>query len=343
MRMNSLLQKGARHLKYRFLQGALILVYHRINEAGLDPWSLSVSPDHFAEHLAVLRQSFHPTSLQALAQSLQDGAKPKPKSIVITFDDGYADNLYHAKPILERFDCPATIFLVTGAIGSAHEFWWDELSSLLLQPDSLPERLDLTIQGETHSWQLGKAAEYSQDDYSRYVNWRAGQPAPSFRHDLYRQLWQLIQPLSSEEQNNVMNALRAWAGNESNRPMHRILDQRECLELAKAEQIEIGAHTIHHPSLASLPHELQCTEIAESKRDLENLLNQPVRFFSYPFGKHYDPKTIALVKDNGFYAACCNESGVVNSNTDPFQLPRIHIPDCSGAEFENRLLSKFHA
>lgn len=343
--MNSLLQRGARHLKHRFSQGALILVYHRINEAGLDPWSLSVSPDHFGEHLAVLRQSFRPTSLESLAQSLQEGVKLKPKSIVITFDDGYADNLHYAKPILERFDCPATIFLVTGAIGSPHQFWWDELSSLLLQPHSLPERLDLTIRGETRSWLLGKAAEYSQADYSRYVNWRAGQPAPSFRHDLYRQLWQLIQPLSSEAQNEVMTALRTWSGNGSTRPTQSILDRMECLELAKAEQIEIGAHTIHHPSLASLPPELQCTEIAESKRDLENLLNQPVRFFSYPFGKQrdYDPETTALVKGEGFSAACCNESGVVVSNTDPFQLPRIHIPDCSGAEFENRLLSKFHA
>lgn len=343
--MVNFLQRGIRDLKSRFTHGALILVYHRISESALDPWSLSVSPDHFTEHLAVLRRSFHPISLQMLAQSLQEGTKLKPKSVVITFDDGYVDNLHHAKPILERFECPATIFLVAGVIGSPNEFWWDELASSLLQPHPLPERLDLSIGGEIHTWQLGKAVEYSQADYSRSVHWHAGQPAPSFRHDLFRQLWQLLQPLSSEAQSEIMMALRTWVGKASNQPTHRILNQLESLELAQAEQIEIGAHTIHHPSLASLPCELQRNEILGSKRALENLLNQPVRSFSYPFGKQqdYTPETITLVQEAGFSVACCNESGVVKNHTNPFQLPRVHIPDCSGVEFENRLLSKLHA
>jgi peptidoglycan/xylan/chitin deacetylase (PgdA/CDA1 family) len=343
--MNSLLQKGVHLLRSRFAHGTLILVYHRINEAALDPWSLSVTPDHFAEHLAVLRRSFHPISLQALAGTLQDGSQLKARSVVITFDDGYVDNLHHAKPTLERFDCPATIFLVTDNIGSPYEFWWDELSSLLLRPNTLPEQLQLSIQGEIHSWQFGKAADYSDAEYSRCVYWRAGQPAPTFRHDLYSQLWQLMQPLTPEAQMEVMSALRAWTGTEYHPPTHRLLTQKECLELAQGEHIEIGAHTIHHPSLASLPYDLQCAEISESKRDLENILNQPVNSFSYPFGKQkdYTPDTITIVKEAGFSVACCNESGVVNSDTDPFQLPRVHVPDCSGTEFENRLLSKFHA
>ena len=317
-------------------------MYHRIHETALDPWALSVTPDHFADHLAVLRRSFHPISLQTLAQSLRGGTKLNPKSVVITFDDGYADNLHHAKPILERFDCPATIFLVTGVIGSAVEFWWDELASLLLQPHPLPERLSLSIQGETHTWHFGKAAEYSQADYLQSIHWRVGQPAPSYRHDLYRQLWQLIHPLSIDAQNEVMKALRAWAGNDNYQPAHSILDQKECLALARAEQIEIGAHTIHHPSLASLPSDLQCSEISGSKRDLESLLNQPILSFSYPFGKRqdYTQETIALVQEDGFSVACTNEKGLVHSGTDPFQLPRTHIRDCSGPELEHFLLSK---
>jgi len=345
MRMKNLLRKGIRNLKYQFARGALILIYHRISESALDPWSLSVSPNHFAEHLAVLQRSFHPTSLQDLAQSLRDGSKLRSGSIVITFDDGYADNLHIAQPLLERFDCPATVFLVTGAIGAQYEFWWDELATLLLQPHPLPERLELSIHGEAYSWQLGKAEEYGQADYSRYRNWRAGQPSPSFRHDLYRQLWQLIQPLSTEAQNGVMDALRAWAGDSRIPPAHRLLNREECIELSQAKQIEIGAHTINHVSLASLSGDSQCSEIFGSKTQLEKILNEQVKSFSYPFGKRedYNPETVAVVQEAGFSVACCNESGVVHRATDLFQLPRIHIPDCSAAEFENRLLSKFYA
>ena len=54
--------------------------------------------------------------LQQLAQGLQDGNLPH-RSIVVTFDDGYAANLHNAKPLLERYDIPATVFLTTGCIG----------------------------------------------------------------------------------------------------------------------------------------------------------------------------------------------------------------------------------
>lgn len=343
--MYQLLRKSVKQLKHRLARGALILVYHRVSEPTLDPWSLSVTPEHFAEHLEVLRRLFHPTSLQSLARSLRTGADIKPKSVVITFDDGYADNLHHAKPLLQRFDCPATFFIVTGALGSPHELWWDELASLLLQPHPLPESLDVAFGGAMHSWQFGKSLQYGQAEFSRDIRWRAAQPSPSLRHELYLQLWKLIQPLSSEEQRKAMNALRNWVGNGQTSIMHPLLTAQECIELSQADQIEIGAHTVYHPSLAAVSCDAQKHEIAQSKQELETLLDQPVRAFSYPFGKRndYSPETIALVREAGFSVACSNEYGVINSATDPFQLPRIHIPDCEGGEFENRLLAKFYA
>ena len=343
--MSNFIGKGIRWLKHRFDRSALILVYHRISDSSLDPWSLSVRPDHFAEHLAVLRRSFYPTSLQQIARALQGDETLNNKSMIITFDDGYADNLDVARPLLERFDLPATMFLITGAIGCPEEFWWDELTSLLLKPHPLPVQLDLSIDGRVFSWQLGQATEYKEADYKQYSGWRAAQPPPTFRHVLYLHLWQLIHPLPSDKRKKVMSDLRMWARYPSNSGSHRILDEKDCIELAQGAGIEIGAHTVTHPSLASLSVALQRKEILDSKAQLEKILNQPIKSFSYPFGKQHDysPATTALVQEAGFSVACSNISGVVNTTTDPFQLPRVHIHDCGGDEFENRLLSKLYA
>ncbi len=113
---------------------SVILMYHRIATVRPDPWSLCVSPEHFAEHLVVL-QNYRRTRLDQLIPggwSLRGGV-----SVAITFDDGYADNFHNAAPLLRRYDTPATFFITTGYIGDSREFWWDELERIVPSQDFL--------------------------------------------------------------------------------------------------------------------------------------------------------------------------------------------------------------
>ena len=100
----SALGQLTRRVKKRFSSRAVILMYHRVAELSSDPWSLAVTPTHFADQLAVLRKYGQPISLQQLVQAHENGRVPH-RSIVLTFDDGYADNLLYAKPLLEQFAC----------------------------------------------------------------------------------------------------------------------------------------------------------------------------------------------------------------------------------------------
>ena len=101
-------------------------MYHRVTTLQNDPHLLAVSSKNFAAHLEVIRHYGFPISLSGLVTCLKDGRIPN-RAVVITFDDGYTDNLYEAKPELERYESPATVFVTAGQIGSPLEFWWDEL------------------------------------------------------------------------------------------------------------------------------------------------------------------------------------------------------------------------
>jgi hypothetical protein len=73
---------------------------------------------------------------------------------------------------------------------------------------------------------------------------------------------------------------------------------------------------------------------------LEEILDRQVWHFAYPYGgqQDYSPLTTAIVRKTGFVGACANFSGVVEPATDPFQLPRIYVPDVDGEQFQRLLV-----
>lgn len=331
-RIERLWRTGQWWHRNRSRQRAIILLYHRVAESRSDPWALNVSPHYFAEHLEILQQRARPVRLQQLAQGLVSGGLTN-RSVVITFDDGYADNLHAAKPLLERYGIPATVFLTTGYLGHEREFWWDRLERVLLEPGTLPESLRLSINGGTYRWELGETAHYSEDVARRHRSWKAGEGAPTARHSLYVSLWELLSSLAEGERWHVLDEIMAWGSAESaSRSGHRPLSPEEAVDLAQGELIEVGAHTVTHPALSKLSTASQRAEILESKIRLQETLNLPVTSFSYPYGNR-SAETVAIVREAGFACACSNVAGVVGRSTDLFQLPRIPVQDWDGDRF----------
>lgn len=121
-------RRTAKKLYNIFFPTAIILLYHRVAELENDINFLSVSQINFENQLIYLSKKFKILSLNELAEDLKTN-NLKTNSIVITFDDGYADNLHNALPILEKHKIPATIFVTTGKIGDNAPFFWEEKMS----------------------------------------------------------------------------------------------------------------------------------------------------------------------------------------------------------------------
>jgi peptidoglycan/xylan/chitin deacetylase (PgdA/CDA1 family) len=291
----------------------------------------------------VLEQHTRPIKLQQLPEALLGGELPS-RSVVVTFDDGYADNLHNAKPLLESYNVPATVFLATGHIGCQREFWWDELDRLLLQPGTLPGTLRLSVNGANYRWELGQDAHYSEEAYRRLCNWRAWEDAPSLRHSLYRSLWELLHSLAATDRRKVLDELVKWACAEPvGRPGYRCLSPQEVFALVRGDLVDLGAHTVTHPALSALPLNSQRDEILRSRAQLQAITGRPTANFAYPYGRQcdYTTETVSMVREAGFACACCNFAGIVERSTDQFQLPRVHVEDWSGEELARRLSGWF--
>jgi peptidoglycan/xylan/chitin deacetylase (PgdA/CDA1 family) len=319
---------------------AIILLYHRVNALASDPQRLCVSPKNFGEQLEIVRRLGEPITLSTIDDVLHRGTGGR-RQVVVTFDDGYADNLHNAKPQLERFDVPATVFVATRHVRAGSEFWQDELEKMLLRPGVLPDTLRLDIRGTTYQWELGPASHYDDAAYQEHFRWNVSRrDTPTPRHEIYRSLCDRLLPLTVDERLGRLEELRRWSRTDAAaRPTHAPLTESELGELGRDGLVEIGSHTVSHAMLAALPKAAQQEEIVASKRYLEEVLGRPVTSFAYPYGgrAHYNGDTVDVVRDAGFARACSNFEGVVRSGVDRLQLPRFLVRDWPGDEFEARL------
>jgi peptidoglycan/xylan/chitin deacetylase (PgdA/CDA1 family) len=291
----------------------LILIYHRVASLPSDPQLLAVSPPHFRDHLGFLKDNF------AIARFEDDWSRVDKPAVVVTFDDGYADNVLQALPIVEEVGVPVTFFVSTGNVGTTREFWWDELERLVLGRWEFSPQFTIRDGEIERSWSTASSAD---------------------RQELYRELHRLMLTLDPARRVEWIARLREWAqASEEGREVHRPMTVDEMRRLAASRWATVGAHTVSHSRLSALPVAAQRAEIFESKQQLEAWIGREVRVFSYPFGRRadYTRATRELCREAGFEKAAANFRGQVHAWTDRFQLPRLLVRDWPLDVFTERL------
>jgi peptidoglycan/xylan/chitin deacetylase (PgdA/CDA1 family) len=290
-----------------------ILLYHRVL-AQPDP-ILHDETDAatFERHMRLLAGEFNVIPLDEACLRLRRGSLP-PRAVCISFDDGYADNVSVALPILKRLNLTATFFIASGYLHGGTMF-----------NDALIDAVRRAAPG-THDLSAVGLGHVRLDD-------AASRRAAIDR--LIERLKHLAPELRSRSVDTVSAALRAPppAG-----PMMHESDVRRL----RAEGMDVGAHTITHPILARLDESDAHTEIAASKAALEAITGAPVRLFAYPNGKpeaDYGARDVALVKRAGFRAAFSTVQGTARCASDPLQLPRLRPWDHTGMRLGMRLLA----
>jgi peptidoglycan/xylan/chitin deacetylase (PgdA/CDA1 family) len=298
-------------LRGRWFGGGVILGYHRVAEEPSDPQGLAVSPNCFREHMAILRENHLPMPLGELVASAHGQALSQERvPVAVTFDDGYRDVVLEALPILEEFQVPATVFVVTGSDG--WPFWWDSLDRIASPALVLPGSLDLSTPSGPIRW----TRQEGIPSLLRRLLLGLRQAPESVREELLREVW-------------------GWAGIDPARQsptQARVLTDEEIRSLDPHPLLEIGSHSRSHRPLPGLPEEVLTDEITGSRERLDSLLGRPVEGFSYPFGLE-DEGVREKVREAGYLYACSSRPGLVTGQTDAHHLPRLWPPALGGEGF----------
>lgn len=335
------LRRIARAIKSSLGSRVVVLLYHRIAHDPLDPHKLCVAPERFDEQVAAAREFGPVLSLGQLGTALVARKLPR-RASVITFDDGFIDNLTVAKPILEKHDVPATFFITHGNVGRQREMWWDELEQLLIEPGTLPSSLAIELNGQHHTWSLEGVTDYPPDAAHRHASWRVPYRLddphyPTPRHRAYTEIFHLVWPFTHTQRQMVLDDLQQQAGRTVRvRADHRLVSDDELARLGAGPLVEIGAHTMTHANLPSHTDAEQHQEIAGNKARLEAIVGRPVESFAYPYGLHTS-RTVELVREAGYQRACACMGHAVRNSSEMHRLTRTELGDLDGDAFARAL------
>src|ERR1700730_13411003 len=281
-----------------FAGRAAILMFHEIQQDCRSELMTGTSVALFDYSLNWLRQEgWEIVSLETCLERLATDPGPG-RYAVLTFDDGYRDNVATALPILERNNAPFMVYVPTGAPTRTLPSWWLGLREMFRLGDTVTiDAMGMRFHcPKFHEKMLGlyKVNEWIHQDYHRVA-------------------------MLASTFNRAGISLSAL--NEA-----YFLNERELQSLARHPLASIGGHTASHAALSSLDVLSARAEMADNRSYLEQLLQLPVRHFAYPYGdsRACGPQEAHLAKEVGFSTAVTTRHGQVSDlKSNHFALPRV--------------------
>lgn len=294
-----------------------ILLFHRVL-AQPDPlFPLEVDAARFSRLMEAVRNVFQVLRLDEAVAALQ-ARRLSSRALVVTFDDGYADNETQALPILRRLGIPGTFFVSTGFLDGGR--MWN---------DTIIETVRRTACSELEmSWLgLGRLPCGDVEQKRAAIN----------------QIISKIKYMDFAQRRESLERLGHSSGRPA-LPSDMMLSSEQVVSLHRAG-MEVGAHTVNHPILCEVDDAVAMSEIANGRSKLSAMTGAAVTSFAYPNGaprRDYAARHVEMVRSLGFQAAVSTAAGSSRSGDDVFQLPRFTPWDRSPERWLLRLASARH-
>ena len=264
----------------------VVLAFHRIGDA-LPPWHFGTPPAQLRAVVELFASTCRPVPVAEL-----DPATVRERQLVVTFDDGFADNLHLAAPLLEELGVPAAFFLSSELVGEG-----------LPWPEEAYARL----------------AELPQADARALAAELAPERAPLTPLDAAHAVVHALKTLPPDERDAVIAGLPAWTESPGS-----LLTWDEARDLAR-RGFEIGSHGATHAVLPGVDDDRLAAELAGSRRRIADEVGRCISI-AYPDNR-FDARVLAGAADAGFTIGFGGPQAANPPQAAPLALARISGED----------------
>ncbi|HKW98480.1 MAG TPA: polysaccharide deacetylase family protein [Bryobacteraceae bacterium] len=294
-------------------EGVLVLCYHGVvpreysNQLFL--YRNTVSEREFGRQLEFLVRHFRPIAARDLIDHIRLGTSLKPRTVLVTFDDGYRNNLTLAAPLLSRYGVPALISVTTGYIGTPKVLWPDEVNLRVLD------------------WPLASIPYPSMDGKFAMVPLASGQDPRIFHAEKIRALCKALPEQALGMYLDTLRREPCPALDSRDRDLFDFLNWDEVRSLVAAG-FDIASHTVSHPILTQIGRDRLDDELRESKRRIEAATGKACECLVYPNGQSADfsPQVAEAARQAGYLLGFSLTGSYACTRADAFALSRISVP-----------------
>lgn len=251
---------------------------------------LTIDPDFLDAVISLLKARGF--DIVDLDEALARIAEPKRgrRFAVLTFDDGYRDNLVHAKPVLNKHGSPYTIFIAPNLMDGTACIWWEAIEQIVASRDNLMVQID----GENALLDCSSVPEKHRS-FDILLDWMTKRVD---EEDVQARIGELCQLNRIDPGQLTRDQIMSWD------ELHQIAADPHCT---------IGAHTMNHAAVARLKPEAALAEMVQSATVLEAHFGARPKHFAYPYGYKAaaGARDFELAKQAGFASAVTTRPGLL--------------------------------
>ncbi len=297
-----------------------ILMLHGVIDHEADPswnplWD-RLSRERLDRYLGMLSRYYQFVSLDDAVDMLSGNKRLERNCIVLTFDDGYRNNITHALPILKKYGVTATIFVATKFVTERSAFLIDRLDYALQSVKINGRKISV---GDSSSTIQAASREEFKKSYSDLRTLFREQ----YQDEIVctKKLNELSEDLEKESGKSLSDIFESdgWSG---------LLTWDE-IRKTNHTDAEYGSHTVDHYRLGQLDTAEMSLQLDKSKLIMEKELGEVCKHICYPVGS-YNSETITIAEKCGYISGVTTEPGLNSKGDNLFSLKRISFPTKGG-------------